>query len=122
MLNTLKKRWLHHPLVERDFSYTVLLELEKLSSQVMSNMLPPILMPKYIEFSGSVIQLYDPDFHKKSPEQPEDPRWVKVSAPFVFTGSELTTEKLETTFNPNKGVYETSPIIKVNGGVLLRMI
>jgi predicted ATPase with chaperone activity len=85
----------------------------------MSDMLPPILMPKYIEFSGSVIQLYDPDFHKKCPEQPEDPRWVKVSAPFVFTGSELTTEKLETTFNPNKGVYETSPIIKANGGVLL---
>ncbi len=85
----------------------------------MSDMLPPILMPKYIEFSESVIQLYDPDFHKKSPEQPEDPRWVKVSAPFVFTGSELTTEKLETLFNPNKGVYETSPIIKANGGVLL---
>jgi predicted ATPase with chaperone activity len=85
----------------------------------MSQMLPPILMPKYIEFSGSVIQLYDPDFHHKSPEQPEDPRWVKVSAPFVFTGSELTSEKLETLFNPNKGVYETSPIIKANGGVLL---
>ena len=44
-------------------------------------MLPPILIPKYIEFSGSVIQLYDPDFHKQSPEQPEDPRWVKVAAP-----------------------------------------
>ena len=85
----------------------------------MSQMLPPILMPKYIEFSGSVIQLFDPDFHHKSPEQPEDPRWVKVSAPFVFTGSELTSEKLETLFNPNKGVYETSPIIKANGGVLL---
>ena len=82
-------------------------------------MLPPILMPKYIEFSGSVIQLFDPDFHKKSPEQPGDPRWVKVSAPFVFTGSELTSEKLETLFNPNKGVYETSPVIKANGGVLL---
>ncbi len=85
----------------------------------MSQMLPPILMPKYIEFSGSVIQLFDPDFHHKSPEQPEDPRWVKVAAPFVFTGSELTSEKLETLFNPNKGVYETSPIIKANGGVLL---
>lgn len=85
----------------------------------MSDMLPPILMPKYIEFSGSVIQLYDPDFHRKTPEQPEDPRWVKVYAPFVFTGSELSTEKLETLFNPNKGVYETSPIIKANGGVLL---
>ncbi len=85
----------------------------------MSNMLPPILIPKYIEFSESVIQLYDPDFHVKTPDQPEDPRWVKVSAPFVFTGSELTTDKLETLFNPNKGVYETSPIIKANGGVLL---
>ena len=85
----------------------------------MSNMLPPILIPKYIEFSGSVIQLYDPDFHRMSPEQPEDPRWVKVKAPFVFTGSELTSEKLETLFNPNKGVYETSPIIKANGGILL---
>lgn len=85
----------------------------------MSDLLPPILIPKFIEFSGSVIQLYDPDFHKKCPEQPEDPRWVKVYSPFVFTGSELTTEKLETNFNPNKGVYETSPIIKANGGILL---
>ena len=85
----------------------------------MSNMLPPILIPKYIEFSENVIQLYDPDFHRKSPDQPEDPRWVKVSAPFVFTGSELTIDKLDTVFNPNKGVYETSPIIKANGGVLL---
>lgn len=85
----------------------------------MSDMLPPILMPKYVEFSENVIQLYDPDFHKKMPEQPEDPRWVKVAAPFVFTGSELTSEKLETQFNPQKGVYETSPIIKANGGILL---
>ena len=88
-------------------------------SSKMANMLPPILIPKYIEFSGSVIQLYDPDFHRQSLEQPEDPRWVKVAAPFVFTGSELTSEKLETLFNPNKGVYETSPIIKANGGILL---
>ena len=62
----------------------------------MSNMLPPILIPKYIEFSENVIQLYDPDFHGKVLNQPEDPRWVKVSAPFVFTGSELTIDKLET--------------------------
>jgi len=88
-------------------------------SSKMSNMLPPLLMPKYIEFSESVIQLYDPDFHMKSPDQPEDPRWVKVSAPFVFIGSELTINKLETLFNHEKGVYETSPIIKANGGVLL---
>ena len=85
----------------------------------MSDLLPPLLIPKYVEFSESVIQFYDPDFHKLRSEQPEDPRWVKVYAPFVFTGSELSTEKLETSYNPNKGVYETSPIIKANGGILL---
>jgi len=85
----------------------------------MSNLLPPILIPRYIEFNEQVIQLYDPDFHRLCGEQPEDPRWVKIYAPFVFTGSELTIEKLETNFNQNKGVYETSPIIKANGGILL---
>ncbi|MDO9044691.1 MAG: ATP-binding protein [Methanobacteriaceae archaeon] len=85
----------------------------------MSDLLPPILIPRYIEFSDHVIQLFDPDFHKECPEQPEDVRWVKIFAPFVFTGSELSSEKLETNFDPHKGVYETSPIIKANGGVLL---
>lgn len=85
----------------------------------MSDLLPPIVIPKYIEFNEQVIQLYDHDFHKMCPEQPEDPRWVKIYAPFVFTGSELNLEKLETNYNPNKGVFETSPIIKANGGVLL---
>jgi predicted ATPase with chaperone activity len=85
----------------------------------MSEILPPIIIPRYIEFSGNIIQLLDPDFHKLRPEQPGDPRWAKIYAPFVFTGSELSTEKMETLYNPNKGVYETSPIIKANGGVLL---
>lgn len=85
----------------------------------MSDLLPPIILPKFVEFNDNIIQLFDPDFHKLRPEQPGDPRWVKVYAPFVFTGSELTTEKLETNYNPNRGVYDTSPIIKANGGVLL---
>ncbi len=85
----------------------------------MPNLLPPLLIPKFIEFGGKVIQIYDPDFHKKCKEQPQDPRWVKIYAPFVITGAELSLNKLETSYNPNKGVYETSPIIKANGGVLL---
>jgi predicted ATPase with chaperone activity len=85
----------------------------------MSDLLPPLVIPKFIEFGGAVIQLYDPDFHKKCPEQPEDLRWVKIYAPFVLTGSELSLNKLETNYNPNKGLYETSPIIKASGGVLL---
>ena len=85
----------------------------------MSELLPPIIMPRYVEFSGNIIQMFDPDFHRMRPEQPGDARWVKIFAPFVFTGSELSTEKMETLYNPNKGVYETSPLIKANGGVLL---
>ncbi|HML04692.1 MAG TPA: ATP-binding protein [Methanobacterium sp.] len=85
----------------------------------MSDLLPPLLIPKFIEFGAAVVQLFDPDFHKMCPEQPEDPRWVKIYAPFVLTGAELSLNKLETNYNPNKGLYETSPIIKANGGVLL---
>ncbi|WP_414468608.1 ATP-binding protein [Methanobacterium sp. ACI-7] len=85
----------------------------------MSDLLPPNIIPKFIEFGGAVVQFYDPDFHKMCDEQPEDPRWVKIHAPFVLTGAELSLNKLETNYNPDKGVYETSPIIKANGGVLL---
>ncbi len=85
----------------------------------MPNLLPPLVIPKYIEFGGKVIQLYDPDFHKMSEEQPDDPRWVKIHAPFVLTGAELNLNQLETNYDPNKGIYETSPQIKANGGVLL---
>ena len=85
----------------------------------MPDLLPPLVMPKYIEFGGKIIQLYDPDFHKMCEEQPNDPRWVKIHAPFVLTGAELSLNKLETNYDPNKGVYETSPLIKANGGILL---
>ncbi|MEG3225177.1 MAG: AAA family ATPase [Methanobacteriales archaeon Met13] len=85
----------------------------------MPDLLPPLIIPKFIEFGGKVIQIYDPDFHKTCEEQPSDPRWVKIRAPFVLTGAELNLNKLETNYNPNKGVYETSPIIKANGGILL---
>ncbi|HMK53265.1 MAG TPA: ATP-binding protein [Methanobacteriaceae archaeon] len=85
----------------------------------MPDLLPPLIIPKFIEFGGRIIQLYDSDFHKRCEEQPADPRWVKIHAPFVLTGAELNLNKLETNYNPNKGVYETSPIIKANGGILL---
>lgn len=85
----------------------------------MSDLLPPVIIPKFVEFGGKVIQIYDPDFHKMCPEQPEDPRWVKIHAPFVLTAAELNLNKLETNYDVNKGVYETSPIIKANGGILL---
>ncbi len=85
----------------------------------MPDLLPPLIIPKFIEVSGRVIQIYDQNFHKNCSEQPQDPRWVKIFAPFVLTGAELTLNKLETSYDDNKGLYESSPIIKANGGVLL---
>ncbi len=85
----------------------------------MPDLLPPLVIPKFIEVSGRVIQIYDQNFHKNCNEQPQDPRWVKIFAPFVLTGAELTLNKLETRYDDNKGLYESSPIIKANGGVLL---
>jgi predicted ATPase with chaperone activity len=85
----------------------------------MPDLLPPLIIPKFIEVSGRVIQIYDQNFHKNCSEQPQDPRWVKIFAPFVLTGAELTLNKLETRYDDNKGLYESSPIIKANGGVLL---
>ncbi len=85
----------------------------------MPDLLPPLVIPKFIEVSSRVIQIYDQNFHKNCSEQPQDPRWVKIHAPFVLTGSELTLNKLETRYDDNKGLYESSPMIKANGGVLL---
>jgi predicted ATPase with chaperone activity len=85
----------------------------------MSMLMSPIIIPKFIEFSDNIIQIYDPDFHQLTDEQPEDPRWVKIYAPFIFTGSELVRDNLETRYNHQKGLFETSPLIKANGGVLL---
>ena len=85
----------------------------------MPDLLPPLIIPKFIEVSGRVIQIYDYNFHKNCSEQPQDPRWVKIFAPFVITGAELTLNKLETRYDENKGLYESSPIIKATGGVLL---
>ncbi|MFQ5888157.1 MAG: ATP-binding protein [Candidatus Hydrothermarchaeales archaeon] len=87
----------------------------------MAMLLPPIILPRCIEYSGKVIEVYDEDFHQPLPadEQPEDPRWIKIYAPFVFTGAELSTKKLETTYNPERGAYIVPPQVKAHGGIFL---
>ncbi|WP_148688858.1 ATP-binding protein [Methanopyrus sp. SNP6] len=87
----------------------------------MAKLLPPIVIPKAVYVAGSVLQLYDPDFHEPRPrrEQPGDERWVKIHAPFVFTGAELTLEDLQGRYDADKGVYEVPPHVKAHGGVFL---
>jgi len=86
-----------------------------------AGLLPSMLIPKYVLYGGKVVQLYDPDFHKPAPpkEQPKDKRWVKIQAPFVFTGPELTLRVLNGEYDPAEGVYKAPPQVKANGGVLL---
>lgn len=86
-----------------------------------AGLLPSMLIPKYVLYGGKVVQLYDPDFHKLAPpkEQPKDKRWVKIEAPFVFTGPELTLRVLNGEYDPTEGVYKAPPQVKANGGVLL---
>jgi predicted ATPase with chaperone activity len=90
-------------------------------SSRLSRLLPPILMPRNIEYGGNVISLFDPDFHAPLPDnnQPKDGRWVKIQAPFVFTGPELTTENLNARYDPERGVYVAQPQLKAHGGVFL---
>ncbi|HII70065.1 TPA: ATP-binding protein [Methanopyrus kandleri] len=87
----------------------------------MAKLLPPIVIPKAVYVAGSVLQLYDPDFHEPRPrrEQPGDERWVKIHAPFVFTGAELTLDDLQGRYDAEKGVYEVPPHVKAHGGVFL---
>lgn len=87
----------------------------------MAKLLPPIVIPRAVYVAGSVLQLYDPDFHEPRPrrEQPEDERWVKIHAPFVFTGAELTLDDLQGRYDADKGVYEVPPHVKAHGGVFL---
>jgi predicted ATPase with chaperone activity len=87
----------------------------------LSRLLPPIIMPRCILYGTKVISLYDPDFHipLTQNEQPKDRRWIMVQAPFVFTGPELDLEKLNSAYDPEKGVYVAPPQVKANGGILL---
>ncbi len=87
----------------------------------MAKLLPPIVIPRAVYVAGNVLQLYDPDFHEPRPkrEQPGDERWVKIHAPFVFTGAELTLDDLQGRYDAEKGVYEVPPHVKAHGGVFL---
>ncbi len=87
----------------------------------MAKLLPPIVIPRTVYVAGSVVQLYDPDFHEPRPraEQPGDERWVKIHAPFVFTGAELTLDDMEGRYDAEKGIYEVPPHVKAHGGVFL---
>ena len=68
-----------------------------------------ILVPHAIAASNSVIQFFDPSYHRlvTKPDEPQgisltrgyDPRYVQCERPLVVTGGELTLDMLELQFD-----------------------
>ena len=90
-------------------------------------------IPYALYLDGQVIKLYDAVSHKAAPESDaassgtgglrpstrRDPRWVKISRPFIVVGGELTLEGLDLVFDDTHKFYEAPFQIKANGGILL---
>ena len=90
-------------------------------------------IPYALYVDGQVIKLYDSVNHQLSPEeelpasstgvlranQRRDPRWVRISRPFIITGGELTLAGLDLVYEENSKFYEAPFQVKANGGILL---
>ncbi len=92
-----------------------------------------MFIPYAIYLDGQVIKLYDAVSHKLAPESDvaasstnalrpstrRDPRWIKISRPFIIVGGELTLEGLDLVFDDTHKFYEAPFQVKANGGILL---
>ncbi len=80
-----------------------------------------VWIPYAIEVDGQVIRVYDPHNHDAIIEASRefDRRWVRVHAPLVVVGGELTIESMELTCTDTQRLYEAPFQMKANGGVLV---
>jgi predicted ATPase with chaperone activity len=81
----------------------------------------PLWVPYAIEVDGQVIRVFDKHVHHpvEQPHNSYDRRWVKIAAPLVVVGGELTIESLDLTATETPRYYEAPFQLKANGGVLL---
>jgi predicted ATPase with chaperone activity len=81
----------------------------------------PLWVPYAIEVDGQVIRVFDKHVHHRveQPTESYDRRWVKITAPLVVVGGELTIESLDLTATETPRYYEAPFQLKANGGVLL---
>ncbi len=93
-----------------------------------------IYVPYSIYVDGQIIKMYDENNHQLS-DDPDaggkkrtaslsagllrDPRWVKITRPFVVVGGELTLAGLDLVYDDVHKYYEAPFQVKANGGVLL---
>jgi len=88
-----------------------------------------VLIPYAISIGHEIIQVFDPQLHKKIETPPascslhlnkgHDPRWIRCNRPLRITGGELTAEMLEVRFDPHSKTYMAPLQLKANNGILL---
>jgi len=88
-----------------------------------------ILIPHAIAVGDTVIQFFDPVYHKRvtetaGPEQMmldhgHDPRYLHCYRPMVMTGGELTLDMLELTYDAGTKQYHAPLQLKANNGVCM---
>ena len=88
-----------------------------------------ILVPHAIAVGETVIQFFDPVYHKRVDDSadPEhmmldtghDPRYLHCYRPMVMTGGELTLDMLELTYDAGTKQYHAPLQLKANNGVCM---
>lgn len=90
-----------------------------------------IYVPRFLEYSGQVIAVYDPIVHSSVEEVVEDRsslrlsgnrfdnRYVLCKRPSVMTGGELTLSMLDLNYNKNSKTYQAPLQLKATGGVFI---
>ena len=89
-----------------------------------------IFVPRFIEYAGQVISVYDPIVHSEVEDDTEnamslrrtnnhDPRYVLCRRPTVMTGGELTLDMLDLNYNAISRTYQAPLQLKATGGVFI---
>lgn len=83
-----------------------------------------IWIPHCINIDYNVIQVFDPQCHELAEPHAADAggidrRWVRIRAPLVVVGGELTIEQLDLIYSPTLRFYQAPLHLKANGGLYL---
>lgn len=90
-----------------------------------------IYIPRYLEYNGQVIAVYDPIIHEDAQTNTNDPtslrmtgvdfdnRYVLAKRPVVMTGGELTLSMLDLGYSKETKIYQASLQLKATGGVFI---
>lgn len=92
------------------------------TARALVNAIPgDIWIPYAIEVDGQVIRVFDSHNHQpvKHTNEDYDKRWVRIRAPLVVVGGELTIQSLDLMNTDSQRFYEAPFQMKANGGVLV---